>query len=144
MRGHRAGIRERHRVRMHFGGHKAREMGHVNDEGCIDLVGDLAKAQEVQVPGVARPTGEEHLRAVAAGELGDLVHVHETVLPSHVVGKSGVVAPGRSHISALARVSPMGEIEPEHGLAWLAQGMEHRRIRVRPRIRRPRPDPCTH
>ena len=129
---HRAGVRERDRVRVHLGGHQAREMGHVDDEGGTDLVGDLAKPGEVEVPAVARPAGEQHLRPVPARQHLDLVHVHEPVFTPHVVGEGPVIAPCEGLLAALGRVPAMGEVEAEHDLARAAEGMEHGRVRARP------------
>ena len=66
-----------------------------------------------------------------ASELRDLVHVHEAVLPTYVIGDGAVVAAGEGLRRVVGRMAAMSEVEAEHGVARLAQRMQHGRVGVR-------------
>jgi hypothetical protein len=71
------GVRERRGMRAT--GHEAGEMRHVDHEIGADLVGDLAEAGEIPVPGIGRAAGDDDLRLVLDGEALDLLHVDHLV-----------------------------------------------------------------
>ena len=76
-------------VRSGFGccaaGDQAGEMRHVDHQVGADLVGDLAEAGEVDLARDGRAAGDDELRAVLGGELGDRVVVEALVLLAHAV-----------------------------------------------------------
>jgi hypothetical protein len=73
-RGDHVGVR--HGVGVQAGGDQTGEVRHVDQEVGAHQVGDAAELGEVEVTGVGRPAGDDHLRPVLAGEPLHLVHVH--------------------------------------------------------------------
>ena len=56
------------RVGVQAGGDQPGEVGHVDHQQRADLVGDLAKAREVELARIGRPAGEQQLRPALARE----------------------------------------------------------------------------
>ena len=58
-------------------GDEPRNVRHVNEQCCIDFVGDLANEREVRVAGVGGVAGDDHQRSELAGERPQRVVVEE-------------------------------------------------------------------
>jgi hypothetical protein len=108
---------------------------HVDEEVRADRIRDLTEALEVPEARISGAAGQDQLRLVLLGELGDLVHVELLVLRSHRV---------RDRLEPLARlidrravrqVTARGEIETEEAVARLQQREEHRLVGLRAGMR---------
>jgi hypothetical protein len=58
------------------GGDQPGEVGHVDHQVGLDLVGDAPELGEVQLPRVGRPAGDDELRTSLVRQALDLGHVH--------------------------------------------------------------------
>ena len=110
-----------HRAGMFTGGDQAGEVRHVDEQVGAHLVGDLPEAGEVELAGVGRPAGEDHLRPVLLGQRGDLVHVHPGGLPVHPVGHHVVVQPGEVDPHTVGEMPAVVEFHPQEGVAGFHQ-----------------------
>ena len=80
------------RVGMQARRDQAGEVSHVHHQQRTHVVGDLAKAREVELSRVGRPAREQQLRASLAGHARDLVHVDEARVAVDLVGSDVVQA----------------------------------------------------
>ena len=74
------------RVGVQTGRDEAREVGHVDHQQRPHLVGDLAKAGEVEPARIRRPAREQQLRPALARDPRDLVHVDQAAVAVDLVG----------------------------------------------------------
>ena len=115
-------VGERHRAGDGLAGDQADEVGGVDPEDRADLVGDGPEALEVDQPRDGRAAGEDHLGAVLAGELLDLVVVDVLgVLVDAVVHGVEPLAAER-HLGAVGEVAAVRQAHREDLLARLEEG----------------------
>ena len=76
-RGHEVG--ERHRAGMLLPGHQARDVGHVHHEQRADFVRKSAEASEIDLARIGAGPGDDQLRPMLAGQLGDLIEIDALV-----------------------------------------------------------------
>ena len=70
-------MRVRHRAGVQSGGDHPGDVGHVDPEGCSDLVGDRAEGGEVEQTRIGAPAGDEYLRASLEGLRAHDIHIDE-------------------------------------------------------------------
>ena len=118
-------IGEGNRVRVQTGGDQASDVGHVDEQQRTDLVGDGAKAREIQGLGVGGKPGDDDLRLVLHGQALDLVVVDQPGSGVQAV-LHGVVefARGR-HLGAVSQVAAVGQAHAEDSVAGIEQRQVH-------------------
>jgi hypothetical protein len=67
-------------------------MRHVHEQVGANLVGDLTEAREVELTGIGRPAGHNHLGPLFARDPRHLVHVDQARLAVDAVGDDLVQA----------------------------------------------------
>jgi hypothetical protein len=120
---------------MQSGRDQPGEVRHVDDEVGTDGVGDLPEAREVELAGVGRPAGQNHLRAAPMRELLDLVHVDQARLPVDVVRDDVVQPPREVELHPVREVAAVRQLEPHHRVARRQQRHVGRRVRLRSGVR---------
>jgi hypothetical protein len=125
----------RKRTGMCSAGDEAGEMGHVDEEFGADLIGNFAKAAEIDEPGIGRSTGDDDLWAVLARELCHLLEVDPMVIAAHAVGYGLEPAPRHVHGRAMGQVAAGGKVEAQERVARRHQGHEGGGIGRRARVR---------
>ncbi|MNJ23922.1 hypothetical protein D3C77_183230 [compost metagenome] len=110
-------------------------MGHVDEQVGADLVGDLAKAREVQGLGVGREAGDDHLRLALDGQALDFVVVDQPRGGVDAVLHRVVQLARGRHLSAVGQVTAMGQAHAQNGIAGLQQGQVHGAVGRRARVR---------
>ena len=94
---------------MEARGDEAGEVGHVDHQKRPDLVGDLAKAREVELAWVGRPAGDQQLRAALARDPGYLIHLDQARIAIDLVGGDLVQAAGDVDLHTMGQMPPVGE-----------------------------------
>ena len=125
----------RHRVRVQAGGDESGEVRHVDPQQRPDLVGDRAEALEVQLTGVGRPARDDDLRLVLDREAAHLLHVDDRRLGVDAVRDDVEEAAREVDLHAVGEVSALVEREAQQRVAGPGDGVQHRRIRCRTRVR---------
>ena len=123
------------RVGVKPGGDEAGEVRHVDHQQRADLVGDLAKAREVELARVGRPAGQQQLRAALARDARHLVHVDQAALAVDLVGGDVIQAAGHVDLHAVREVAAVGQREPHDRLAGLEQRVVDGRVGLRAGVR---------
>ena len=103
------------------GGDETGEVGHVDHQQRADLVGDLAKAREVELARIGRPARQQQLRTALAGDAGDLVHVDQAAVAVDLVGGDLIQPAGDVDLHAVGEVAAVGEREPHDRVPRLEQ-----------------------
>ncbi len=109
-------------------------MGHVDHEIGADRIGDGAHLREVDMARIGRAAGDDHLRLVLVGELGNFLIVDALVVAAHIVRHRLEPLAGQAHRRAVGQVTAGGEVEAEEGVARLHQREEHGGVRLRARM----------
>ena len=125
----------RARVRMQPRRHQAGEVRHVDHQQRAHLVGDLAKAREVELARVRRPARQQQLGPVLAREAGHLVHVDDRVGLAHVVGDRLIQPSRHVRLAAVREVAAVIQRQAEEAVPRLKQRVIHRRVGLRPGVR---------
>ena len=125
----------RHRVGMQAGGDEPGEVGHVAEQHCVHLVGDLTEAVGLDGSWVRRAAADDHPRPVLPGELEDLVVVDEVRLARHAVVDERVQAPGEVDLQPVGQMAAVVEPQREHGVAGLQHRGVDRHVRLRAGVR---------
>src|SRR5262245_38663407 len=107
----------RKRTGMCSAGDEAGEMRHVDEEFGADLIGNFAKAAEIDEAGIGRSAGDYDLRPMLARELCHLVEVDTVVIAPHAVSHGLEPAPRHVHGRAMGQVAAGGKVEPHERVA---------------------------
>ncbi len=75
-------VGDRHGVVVQAGGHQTGVVGHVDQQLGADFAGDLGELAVRDLARVGAGAGDDQLRLVFAGQLGDLVEVEPVIVPS--------------------------------------------------------------
>mmetsp|Transcript_15046 Transcript_15046/g.18151 ORF Transcript_15046/g.18151 Transcript_15046/m.18151 type:complete len:331 (+) Transcript_15046:595-1587(+) len=93
-----------------LGGNKARDVCHIAHQKATDLVGNGAETSIVPLPGVCRPSADDHFGAEVEGLLFQLVVVDVSGLGAHLVGKRLEVDRGSRNLHSLGCVEAVGQV----------------------------------
>ena len=104
------------------------EMRHVDEQQRADLVADRAEAGEVEVPGIGRSAGDDHLGPMLLGQGQDLVEVDQMVIGTDAVLDRVEPFARLGRRSAVGQVAAGGEAEAHDRVAGLQQRHHHRAI----------------
>ena len=110
------------RVRMDAARDEAGDVGHVDEEDGVDLVGDGAEAGPIDGAGVGAVAGDDELGAVLLGERLDLLVVDELGVRVDAVGDDVVVLAGEVDGAAVGEVAAVVKAHAHEGLAGLHEG----------------------
>jgi hypothetical protein len=117
-------VRIRHGAGMLTGRDQAREVRHVDHQHSADVVGDLTERREVEMARIGGPAGDDQLRLVLTGELGDVVHVDAVVGAPHLVADDLVELPRDVQAHPVRQVAAVGELHAQDRVA----GIEERHV----------------
>jgi len=127
-------VGKRHRVGVQAGGDQAGDVRHVDEEQCADLVRDGTETGEVEMAGVGREAGDDHLRLAFDRLRLERVVVDHAVV-GHAVLRRVVELAGEVDLGAVGQVAAMGQAHAEDGVTRLQQGQIHRSVGLRAGVR---------
>src|ERR1019366_12695 len=105
-------------------GNKAGDVGHVEDEGCADFVGDTAHALEIPEAGIGAAASDNDVGFLADCGGFHLVVVDLLRIAPHVVEGGAIELSAETELVAVGEVAAMRKIKTENGVARV----EHREI----------------
>ena len=120
---------------VHAGGNETCDMGHVDQQPCVDGFRDACHAFEVDRARIGRAAGDQQRRAYLAGAGLDLIVVEQAALAVHAVVMGVEPAPGEVRRGAVAQMSAGREVEAEDPVSGAQEDEEHRLVRLRARVR---------
>ena len=111
------------------------EMGHVDHEDGVDLIGDGAEAGEVDMARIGRAAGDDQARAMLLRERLDLLEVDAIVVAANAILDG--VEPFARHrrLGAVGEVAAGVQRHSENGVARLGQSQHHRSVRLSAAVR---------
>ena len=113
---------------------QTRDVRHINEPVCADLVCDFGEFFKVDGARVRGRTGDDHLRLLLFCKGTERIIVNETVL-IHAVGHDVVQQAGLIDRRAVGQVTAIVQAHAEHGITRLAQRLIDRHVRLRARVR---------
>ena len=118
----------RQRVRVQARGNQAGDVGHVDEQQCANLVGDLTEARKIEGLGVSGETGHDHFRLAFDGQALNFVVVDQTGIGVDAV-LHGVVQLARGrHFGAVGQVAAVGQAHAQDGVTGIDQRQVHRAV----------------
>src|SRR6185369_17920730 len=84
------------------------------------LVGDLPERREVYDARIGAGADHDHLRLVSIGKTFDFFIIDGLGFRRHAVRNDVEELAGKIDRAAVGKVSAVGEVHPEDGVAWLA------------------------
>ena len=99
-------------------------MGHVDEEFCADLVGDLPHAGKVELAWVGGAATDKDFGLDFDGLLLEGVVVNDLGVLADLIAGDVVEFAGEVELVAVGEVAAVGEVEAEDGLAGLEEGHE--------------------
>jgi hypothetical protein len=125
----------RQRVWILACGHQAGDVRHVDEQQRADLIGNGAKAREIQHARIGRKTRHDHLRLVLQRQRLDLLVVDQPGVGAHAVLKCMKQLAGEVDLGAVCQVTTVVQAHAENHVARRQQCQVHRRVGLRPRVR---------
>ena len=135
VRGGRDHVGDRQRVGILPGSHQPGDVRHVDEQQRADLVGDGAKAREIQHARIGREARHDHLRLVFQRQRLDLLVVDQPAVRTHAVLNCMKQLAGEVHLGAVRQVTTLIQAHAEKHVTWRQQCEVHRRVGLRAGVR---------
>src|SRR5256886_7240725 len=120
---------------MQPGSDQPRWMGDVRHELRTDVPRDVGERLEVDRAGEGRAARDDELRAMLLREVAHLVEIDQLGIAPYPVGGDGVELARIVDRATRGQVAAVGQIGPEHGVAWLEDREVNGHVRLSPGVR---------
>ena len=123
-------MRMRHRVRVHAGGNKARDMGHIHHQVGVDGIGDFAELGKIEGTRIGRATSQNDLWLAGLRLVEKRIEINLRGLFINAVLLGIEPFTGQVRRGAVRQVTTCGKRHAEDRIARLQQRQEHGLVRL--------------
>ena len=109
---------------MHASCNQSGEMRHVHQVERANFVGDLPHAGEIDDARIRAAPADDQLRPLFLRQLFQIVVVDGLGFLGHAIRNDAISLAGKIQMMAVGKMSAVGQVESENGVA----GLQHRRV----------------